>query len=60
MKRLIKRYVLKAQVDSENDEINEGENDSYPLCKITKRLWNTHHSYSCKAVTWSCSGLSDQ
>uniref|UniRef100_A0A4W5QTA0 Transient receptor potential cation channel, subfamily C, member 7a n=1 Tax=Hucho hucho TaxID=62062 RepID=A0A4W5QTA0_9TELE len=25
MKRLIKRYVLKAQVDSENDEINEGE-----------------------------------
>lgn len=27
MKRLIKRYVLKAQVDSENDEINEGEND---------------------------------
>uniref|UniRef100_A0A8C9RC16 Transient receptor potential cation channel subfamily C member 7 n=1 Tax=Scleropages formosus TaxID=113540 RepID=A0A8C9RC16_SCLFO len=25
MKRLIKRYVLKAQVDSENDEVNEGE-----------------------------------
>ncbi|XP_036450880.1 short transient receptor potential channel 7a isoform X1 [Colossoma macropomum] len=25
MKRLIKRYVLKAQIDSENDEINEGE-----------------------------------
>uniref|UniRef100_A0A672SMF8 Transient receptor potential cation channel subfamily C member 7 n=1 Tax=Sinocyclocheilus grahami TaxID=75366 RepID=A0A672SMF8_SINGR len=25
MKRLIKRYVLKAQVDGENDEVNEGE-----------------------------------
>uniref|UniRef100_A0A8I6GIF7 Transient receptor potential cation channel, subfamily C, member 7 n=1 Tax=Rattus norvegicus TaxID=10116 RepID=A0A8I6GIF7_RAT len=25
MKRLIKRYVLKAQVDRENDEVNEGE-----------------------------------
>uniref|UniRef100_A0A4W4E3M6 Transient receptor ion channel domain-containing protein n=1 Tax=Electrophorus electricus TaxID=8005 RepID=A0A4W4E3M6_ELEEL len=25
MKRLIKRYVLKAQTDSENDQINEGE-----------------------------------
>uniref|UniRef100_A0A8C1LPX1 Transient receptor potential cation channel, subfamily C, member 7a n=1 Tax=Cyprinus carpio TaxID=7962 RepID=A0A8C1LPX1_CYPCA len=25
MKRLIKRYVLKAQIDSESDEINEGE-----------------------------------
>ncbi|XP_067849313.1 short transient receptor potential channel 3 isoform X3 [Heptranchias perlo] len=25
MKRLIKRYVLKAQVDKENDEVNEGE-----------------------------------
>ena len=25
MKRLIKRYVLKAQVDRENDEVNEGK-----------------------------------
>ncbi len=25
MKRLIKRYVLKAQTDSESDEINEGK-----------------------------------
>lgn len=25
MKRLIKRYVLKAQTDSENDEVNEGK-----------------------------------
>uniref|UniRef100_K7G1L8 Transient receptor potential cation channel subfamily C member 6 n=1 Tax=Pelodiscus sinensis TaxID=13735 RepID=K7G1L8_PELSI len=25
MKRLIKRYVLKAQIDKENDEVNEGE-----------------------------------
>ncbi|NXJ13129.1 TRPC7 protein, partial [Odontophorus gujanensis] len=27
MKRLIKRYVLKAQVDRENDEVNEGKYD---------------------------------
>ena len=25
MKRLIKRYVLKAQMDKESDEVNEGE-----------------------------------
>lgn len=25
MKRLIKRYVLKAQVDKESDEVNEGK-----------------------------------
>ena len=25
MKRLIKRFVLKAQVDRENDEVNEGK-----------------------------------
>lgn len=31
MKRLIKRYVLKAQVDRENDEVNEGKPwDSFP------------------------------
>lgn len=24
MKRLIKRYVLKAQIDKESDEVNEG------------------------------------
>lgn len=28
MKRLIKRYVLKAQVDKENDEVNEGKNEA--------------------------------
>lgn len=27
MKRLIKRYVLKAQTDSENDEVNEGKSN---------------------------------
>ena len=35
MKRLIKRYVLKAQVDRENDEVNEGKKSNpllYPLC----------------------------
>lgn len=36
MKRLIKRYVLKAQVDKENDEVNEGkhlqvEKKKYPF-----------------------------
>lgn len=31
MKRLIKRYVLKAQVDRENDEVNEGKRlDQFP------------------------------
>lgn len=31
MKRLIKRYVLKAQVDRENDEVNEGKRlDPFP------------------------------
>lgn len=25
MKRLIKRYVLQAQIDKESDEVNEGE-----------------------------------
>lgn len=29
MKRLIKRYVLKAQVDRESDEVNEGENSLF-------------------------------
>lgn len=29
MKRLIKRYVLKAQVDRESDEVNEGENSPF-------------------------------
>lgn len=29
MKRLIKRYVLKAQVDRESDEVNEGEKFSH-------------------------------
>lgn len=28
MKRLIKRYVLKAQVDKENDEVNEGKKEA--------------------------------
>lgn len=33
MKRLIKRYVLKAQVDKENDEVNEGELKYYSFEK---------------------------
>lgn len=33
MKRLIKRYVLKAQVDKENDEVNEGKKET-PFAKF--------------------------
>lgn len=34
MKRLIKRYVLKAQVDRENDEVNEGKGlDHLPVAR---------------------------
>lgn len=43
MKRLIKRYVLKAQVDRESDEVNEGENSlfikAHPHCFI---VWSGH------------------
>lgn len=39
MKRLIKRYVLQAQIDKESDEVNEGE--------LTIR---TQLSY----VSWGC------
>lgn len=28
MKRLIKRYVLQAQIDKESDEVNEGESST--------------------------------
>lgn len=35
MKRLIKRYVLKAQVDRENDEVNEGKG----LDQVLVRRW---------------------
>ncbi|NXK32436.1 TRPC7 protein, partial [Piprites chloris] len=34
MKRLIKRYVLKAQVDRENDEVNEGNNIFFLLGEL--------------------------
>lgn len=34
MKRLIKRYVLKAQIDKESDEVNEGE----PGCGLDAEL----------------------
>lgn len=29
MKRLVKRYVLKAQADSEKDEVNEGRQANF-------------------------------
>jgi hypothetical protein len=37
MKRLIKRYVLQAQIDKESDEVNEGElnpGTDQPWCVI--------------------------
>lgn len=40
MKRLIKRYVLKAQVDKESDEVNEGKN----------RFFNSAH-FSCIIIS---------
>lgn len=40
MKRLIKRYVLKAQVDRENDEVNEGKGlDHLPVARWS-RTWS--------------------
>lgn len=48
MKRLIKRYVLKAQVDKENDEVNEGK--SY--CRLLNILVQQEDSECCpKNVT---------
>lgn len=40
MKRLIKRYVLKAQVDKENDEVNEGKHLQLEKHSFTNNLMN--------------------
>ena len=43
MKRLIKRYVLKAQVDKENDEVNEGKHlqlEKHPFATNLMNLGN--------------------
>lgn len=40
MKRLIKRYVLKAQVDKENDEVNEGKHLQLEKHPFTTNLMN--------------------
>lgn len=40
MKRLIKRYVLKAQVDKENDEVNEGKHLQCEKHPFTTNLMN--------------------
>lgn len=52
MKRLIKRYVLKAQVDKENDEVNEGELKCYSFEKsqvmIILRLFLTECCCKCQ------------
>lgn len=46
MKRLIKRYVLKAQVDKENDEVNEGKKETaifrgnFFLCCIRNQYYS--------------------
>ena len=41
MKRLIKRYVLKAQVDKENDEVNEGKHLKLKKYRFTTNLMNS-------------------
>lgn len=41
MKRLIKRYVLKAQVDKENDEVNEGKHLQLKKHPFTTNLMNS-------------------
>lgn len=44
MKRLIKRYVLKAQVDRESDEVNEGKKISFLLSPhLLKRQFHPSH-----------------
>jgi len=37
MKRLIKRYVIKAQTDKEGDEVNEGT-----MCNFCSVVFSTH------------------
>lgn len=44
MKRLIKRYVLKAQVDRESDEVNEGKNSLYVI--ICLRIIGAHGKWT--------------
>lgn len=52
MKRLIKRYVLKAQVDRESDEVNEGKKISFLLSPhLLKRQFHPSHLHD--AVAWS-------
>ncbi|KAJ7421968.1 Short transient receptor potential channel 7 [Willisornis vidua] len=46
MKRLIKRYVLKAQVDRENDEVNEGK------WIFRRDTWNEHVLKPQGLLTW--------
>jgi len=50
MKRLIKRYVLKAQVDKENDEVNEGKKET---ASATFREFLTHCTRNwCYSGAW--------
>lgn len=44
MKRLIKRYVLKAQVDKENDEVNEGKKLQYSEAIFSCCIRNQYYS----------------
>lgn len=44
MKRLIKRYVLKAQVDKENDEVNEGKPLPREARPLTTNVINVENS----------------
>lgn len=50
MKRLIKRYVLKAQVDRESDEVNEGKKISFLLSPhLLKRQFHPSHLHDAVA-----------
>lgn len=55
MKRLIKRYVLKAQVDRENDEVNEGTGER-PQSDFTLSFTGQGSSMGLSGGGWDCLG----
>ena len=55
MKRLIKRYVLKAQVDRESDEVNEGKNSLF-ISARSHYIMIYIHSCVCMGVCTVCAG----
>lgn len=54
MKRLIKRYVLQAQVDKESDEVNEGELNGDQPPQSSGRVWGLR--LSCRKAAGSGMG----